>query len=77
MLDTFCDDYDVLVSDYEMLPNETYTYISDSHISCSWIDHCVSTKAAHASISHMEVLHNFILSDHLRRRKEKLVTCSL
>ena len=64
VLDTFCDDYDILVFDYEILPNETYTYISDSHSSCSWIDRCVSTKAAHASISHIEVLHNFILSDH-------------
>ena len=64
VLDTFCDDCDLLVSDDEMFPSETYTYISNSHSSCSWIDHCVSTKAAHASISHMEVLHNFILSDH-------------
>ena len=64
VLDTFCDDYDLLVSGYEMLPSEKYTYISDSHSSCSWIDHCVSTKTAHAYISYMEVLHNFIFTDH-------------
>ena len=29
VLDTFCDNYDLLVSDYEMLPIEIYTNISE------------------------------------------------
>ena len=27
-----------------MLPNDTYTYVSDVWDSCSWLDHCISTE---------------------------------
>ena len=39
-------------------------YVSDAHNTCSWIDYCVSSCAAHTSITKIEVLHNFITFDH-------------
>lgn len=64
LLDAFCDDGNLLISDYSFLASESFTYISDSHNTTSWIDHCVTSSNMHQSISHMEVLHDFVISDH-------------
>ena len=47
-----------------MLPKKSFTYVRDAHTTCSWIDHCVSSCAVHTSITKIEVLHDFITSDH-------------
>ena len=31
----------------------------------SWLDHCLSTADAHASLAHMEILYNVSTSDHI------------
>ena len=47
-----------------MLPKEFFTYVSDAYNTCNWIDHCMSSCAAHTSITKIEVPHNFITSDY-------------
>jgi len=38
------------LSDDIMLPADSFTYVSDSHRSCSWLDQYVSSTSAHDSI---------------------------
>ena len=42
----------------------SFTYISEAHGSTSWIDHCVCTSQAHASISVINVIYDTQSSDH-------------
>ena len=63
LLNSFCQDFNLTMSDEAMLPKKFFTYVSDVHNTCSWIDHCVSSCAAHTSITNIEVLHDFITSD--------------
>ena len=66
LLNSFCQDFNLTMSDDAMFPKKSFTYVSDSHNTCSWIDHCVSSCAAHTSITKIEVLNlrNFIKSGH-------------
>ena len=64
LLNSFCQDFNLTMSDEVMLPKKSFTYVSDAYNTCNWIDHCVSSCAAHTSISKIEVLHNFITFDH-------------
>ena len=52
------------ISDKINLPADSFTYVSDTHGTCSWLDHVVSSKFAHDSIQNIEILHQFILSDY-------------
>ena len=45
-------------------PDNSFTYVSDTHGTCSWLEHVVSSKSAHDSIQNVEILHQSILSDH-------------
>jgi hypothetical protein len=44
---------------------DRFTYMSEAHGTVSWIDHIVSTISAHEIIRNIEVLYNFVTSDHL------------
>ena len=55
LLNSFCQDFNLIMSDEAMLPKKSFTYVSDAHNTCSWIDHCVSSCAAHTSITKIEV----------------------
>ena len=63
LLNFFCQNLNLTMSDEAMLPKKFFMYVSDAHNTCSWIDHCMSC-AAHTSITKIEVLHNFNTSDH-------------
>lgn len=63
-LTPFCVDFDLILSDYEYMPQESFTYVSDAHGSTTWLDHCLSSSSLHKSINSIEVLHQFISSDH-------------
>jgi len=52
------------ISDKINLPADSFTYVSDTHGTCSWLDHVVSSKSAHDSVQNIEILYQFILSDH-------------
>ena len=51
LLNLFCQDFNLRMSDKPMLPKKSFIYVSDAHNTCSWIDHCVSSCAAHTSIT--------------------------
>ena len=65
MLFQFCLEHELKISDKINLPADSFTYVNDTHGTCSWLDHdVVSSKSAHDSIQNIEILHHFILSDH-------------
>ena len=64
LLKSFCQDFYLAFSDEAILSKKSFTIVSDVHNTCSWIDHCMSSCAAHISTSKIEVLHKFITSDH-------------
>ena len=64
LLSQFCLEHELKISDKINLPANFFTYVNDTHGTCSWLDHVVSSKSAHDPIQNTEILHQFILSDH-------------
>jgi len=64
LLEDFCMENDFIISDYALLPQDTFTYISDAHNTTSWIDDFVSSFAVHQAMFNMEVLTECVISDH-------------
>ena len=60
----FCEDNNFIISDDNLLPDTSSTYISDCHNSTSWLDHYVTTAMAHCVIINIEILLEYICSDH-------------
>ena len=46
-LNQFCSDIGLIISSELKLPEDSFTYKSDSWHTTSWIDHCVSSKDGH------------------------------
>ena len=65
-LSSFCTDHSYVISDIEHLgiDSGSFTFFSGAHGSTSWIDHCVCTGQAHASISSINVIYDTQSSDH-------------
>ena len=66
-LEDFFMENDFIISDYALLPQDTFTYISDAHNTTSWIDHIdfVSSFSVHQAMFNMDVLTEcMIISDH-------------
>ena len=53
------------LSDSLFLPSNTYTFISSSHDTVSWLDHVLSTTSGHSLFNSMHVKSDCITSDHL------------
>jgi len=49
---------------YAILPQDTFTHITDAHNTTFWSDHFVSSVAMHQAMFNMEVLTECIISDH-------------
>ena len=64
LLSQFCLEHELKIWDKIILPVDSFTYVSDTHGTYSWLDHVFSSKSAHDSIQNTEILHQFILSDH-------------
>ena len=61
-----CKTENLIISDHKVLDHKTtYTYVSDTHSSVSWLDHCVSTVSFHSCINDIVILHDYVTSDHL------------
>ena len=73
LLKNFCLNHDLIISDQDILPDNSFTYFSHYHGTTSWIDHCLCSFSLHYIISQMEVLHNVITSDH----RPLLLLCTL
>lgn len=61
----FCSEQSWTCVDQELLPKDTYTFVSDVYGSLSWLDHCLVTDAAYCTISSVEVLYGSYWSDHM------------
>ena len=64
LLEDFCMENDFIISDYALIPQDTFTYISDALNTTSWIDHFVSSFSVHHAIFNMDVLTECTISDH-------------
>jgi len=64
LLEDFCMENDFIISDYALVPQDTFTHIIDVHNTTSWIDHFVSSFSVHQAMFSKNVLTECIISDH-------------
>ena len=62
LLLNFCDDNDLNIVDKDALPNDTYTYVSYSWGSTSWLDHVICSADAKQCTSNIKVIYECVLS---------------
>ena len=48
-----------------LLPDSSYTYVSEAWNTTLWLDHIVSTVDAHASLENIEICYGLATSDHI------------
>ena len=60
----FCEDNCYTLSDFVYMPDTSFTFHSGAHDTVSWLDHAVSSFSMHEFISEIDVLHNYLTSDH-------------
>ena len=61
----FCDEFNYMFASKLMLPNDTYTYVSEAHGTTSWLDHCISSSDGYDIICNMNVWHEYCQNDHI------------
>jgi len=62
----YCQTETLTISDYELMDvHNTYTHVSTSHKTTSWLDHIISTSSFHDLIEKISVDYTLISSDHL------------
>ena len=61
---SFCNDNNLIVSSINMLPDDSFTYVSDASHSTTWLDHIVCSADFAGLIQSMEVLYETIYHDH-------------
>lgn len=61
----FCSDIGLILYSKVLLPDGSYTYISDAWHTTSWLDHCICTADAHDSIEAIRVNYKFATTDHV------------
>ena len=50
ILSEFCENNGFVLSDYKLLPPDSFTFISDAHVTTLWLDHCMCTNESHAAV---------------------------
>ena len=81
----YCDSERLVISDKELAPTNTFTFLSEAHSTVSWIDHIVSTVSMHGIISQVWVdntyhqIHQIISPMFMRLniKKINLSTCRI
>ena len=48
-----------------MLSSDTFTYVSQSHHTTSWLDHCITTGAGKSIVSKMNIIDNIVCSNYM------------
>ena len=48
-----------------MLLSDTFTYVSQSYNTTSWLDHCITTGAGKSIVTKINIVDNIVCSDHL------------
>ncbi len=61
----FCNDNNLVLSSKVFLPNNSFTYVSEAWHTTSWLDRCLCTAHAHASLENMEICYGLATSDHI------------
>lgn len=63
---TFAAEHELIVTDVGILGDnsDTYTYLSEAHDTCSWLDHCLSSTSLHDCTGTVKVLYDVSISDH-------------
>ena len=64
MLQDFVTDNNLDILDQHLLPENSYTFISDVWNTTSWLDHCITTHSINSLVTNMKVLYEYIASDH-------------
>ena len=66
-LSSFCLEHDYVLSDIDHLGalSGSFTFVSEAHGTTSWIDHCLCTTQAHASLVGVNIDYGMQSSDHL------------
>lgn len=60
-----CNDSILILSSKILLPVKSYTYIIEAWHTMSWLDHCICTADAHASLDSMEIYNGLATTDHI------------
>ena len=61
----FCDGLDLCISTKMLLPSESYTYVSESWGTTSWLNHAVTSGDCHSSIQSVSILYELSQDDHI------------
>lgn len=61
----FCSENSLSLTSEALLPNDSYTYISEAWHTTSWLDHCICTSDAHDSILSIWINYELAISDHV------------
>ena len=61
----FCNENNLIISDKMLLPELSYTYISESSDSTTWIDHIVSSIDIQNAISNIKIAYDVTDADHI------------
>ena len=61
----FLYDGGLILSSKVLMPDNSYTFISDAWHTTSWLDHCVCTADAHDSLDEMKIIYNLATTDHI------------
>ena len=65
LMTNFCRDDTLTISDRELLPETSYTYVSDSSDSTTWIDHIVSSNDIQNAIDNITIAYDVTENDHI------------
>ena len=65
LMKEFCQDHSLLISSELLLPKDTFSFISDSWGTKTWLDHAVSSHDLHASISDICMGYDLAQEDHM------------
>ena len=66
LLRDFSCDTGLLISSDLMLPNDSFTFMSEMRVGVtSWLDHCVSSRDGHNLIENMYIDYNLSFRDHI------------
>ena len=61
----FCEDQNLIIASYQLLPKDSYTFVSASWGTDTWLDHVVTTEDFNSAIVDMSVCYNITDEDHI------------
>lgn len=61
-LQQFCNESKLILSSKALMPDTSFTYVSEAWHTTSWLDHIVTTADAHASLVNVEICYELATS---------------